>query len=730
MDHSRRQFLYRLFKTGAVLTATQQAWAGDIKSVMPLGNDTPGQDGSYPAHANDSVNATWQGRDISGATVRTMTGAQPLHQALDDRVVSVATVDLLQALPTDHLEEGAQAWVAGYHVPGDGGGGLFTLLVESSERSDEVIYITGTGQKLWRRSHQGVFTSAQAGIKRDGTREDEAIQRAINVAFDRQLSLHLSAGPHTHGGMILIPHDVVITGCGMHVSYFYNDYRDAGQRGVVVGTYGPANSYIPAYHPEYVYPLSHTADNKLYVKNALDFKVGDIIGIEGTQPVRDTNLYSPNQINEVVSVHKDHIVVGHVIDDDYEGGRVIRLNQPKLLDDKKLIDATGRRWNLHVSVNTKISDVGFRHKGGLMWPSVNLSTYKTSFEKCSFGSLEGRYSAVAGNPVARTLFKDCEFLYSRNAWEFAYYSHDVEIVNPTILRVQGVPSSSGDYICHANTSEGAKRIHVDGGYLNDGGPNDGDFTVLQTGPESSIRNFTLITFARGVWGDSQATMSGCTIMWGQEFGIAGFSSGYANDNVIISQREASGAAILVDKGTFKNNVLRSVNGSKRSVDVLKLANRHATRPNEDSNETFRTTPAYYRTYSNSLSATNGQVIIGSLEIPVGTIEQDSAIAFEAMIEIPHAAIMEFLLNDHTIYGLKGEKGIFGLKGRIIFASGNGMDDKYCRFFLNSTSGGYEAQVINTGVRWSDVEKMEVQVAGFSKEETFRCHYVRIERAGY
>ena len=666
-----------------------------------------------------------QSADISHAKVRTVTGPQPLHAALDTRVISVDTLECLRRLSSIHLKTGVKVWVDGYHTPGDGGGGLFSLVTETGEQADDIIYVTGTGQKLWRRDQQGFFTSAQAGIRRDGTREDKAIQKAINVAFDRKLRFHLSPGAHTHGSMIVIPHDTVITGSGMHESFFYNDYLDSGQRGVIVGTYGPANSYIPAYHPEHVYALLRITENRLYLNGALDFKLGDIIGIEGNRRVRDTNLYSPNQINEVVGVNKDHIVLKYSIDDDYHGGRAIRLNQPKLPKGNTLVDATGRKWNLHVSVNTRITDVGFRQKAGFRWPAVNLSTYKTVFENCSFGSEEG-YTAVSGNPVARTSFNNCEFLYSRNAWEFAYYSHDTEITGPSISRSKGAPPEPGDYVCHANTSEGAKRIHITGGHLNDGGPSDSGTTALQTGPESSVRNFTINTFGRGVWGDAFATMSGCTITWGQEFGIAGFSHGYANGNVIVSQEEAKGASIIVDKGEFHANVLRSFDGSKRSVDVLRAVNRHQAHTDEDGNKTFKSTPIFYSAYSNSLDAMDGQVVIGSLEVPVGSIANDSIVIFETMIELPTQAKILLLVNGTTIHELDHDEGTVGLNGKIIFASGNGMDDKYCRLFMSTTTGLYQALSLDTGIAWAQAENIELKVAGLQKQ-ALRRHYIRIER---
>lgn len=720
MNHARRHFLYRIFKAGAVLTAAQQAWAGNVLSGQTKSASAQEVQTNYPedhpSHAGD----------ISGAHVRTMTGRQPLHRALDGRVASVATLEDLRVLPTDRIEEGALVRVAGYHAPGDDGGGLFALVTDLDVPPDDIIHVMAAGKKLWRRCHQGFFTSAQAGIKRDGTREDEVLQKAINTAFDYKLRFHLSRGAHTHGGMILIPHDVVITGCGKHESYFYNDFRNAGQRGVIVGTYGPANSYIPAYHPQHVYGLSHTDNHRIYVKNSQDFKVGDIIGIEGTRRVRDTNLHSPNQINEVTSVHEKYIVARYYIDDDYDGGRVIRLNQPELPEGDTFTDATGRQWNLHVSVNTSITNVGFRQKAGFRWPAVNLSTYKTVFENCSFGSMEG-YTAVSGNPVARTVFKDCEFFYSRNAWEFAYYSHDTEVINPTILRVKSPPSNVGDYICHANTSEGAKRIHINGGQLNDGGPSDKVITMLQTGPESSIRNFTITTFGRGVWGDSYATMSGCTIIWKNEFGIAGFSHGYANDNIVVSQKDSSGHAILVDRGTFKNNVLRSVDGARRRCDVLQPVNRHTLRTDENDNNTFKSTPVYYSSYSNSLPVVNGRATIGLLELAEGTIEQDSIISYEMMIEIPDSANIDFLLNDQSIHTIQENNRVIGIHGKIVFASGKGMDNKHCRLFLTSSTGQYLALPLNAGVAWPDVKKFEIQVFGLSEAQSIRRHYVRMER---
>jgi hypothetical protein len=152
---------------------------------------------------------------VALAALATMLSASARGQSpKGGSVAAVQTIRGLQDLAPDGAE--AIAVVAGYHEPGDGGGGLFVWRPDATAKADGGLVISPsqtdrTGR--WRRVHDGPINVRMFGAQGDGKADDTAaIQAAIDAAagaevripagtwlITRTLQFRSPAGRHSTG---------------------------------------------------------------------------------------------------------------------------------------------------------------------------------------------------------------------------------------------------------------------------------------------------------------------------------------------------------------------------------------------------------------------------------------------------------------------------------------------------------------------------------------------------
>lgn len=135
---------------------------------------------------------------------------------LDNRVMRVATLAELKALPAAQVVSGALVSTAGYTTAGDGGGALYRYDSSSTATANDgsvILPTHGTGRYLLTPTYENVNVR-QFGAKGDGVTDDfVAISNAISYAKSGG-TVYFNAGTYVVSNTITINKPLVIQGEG------------------------------------------------------------------------------------------------------------------------------------------------------------------------------------------------------------------------------------------------------------------------------------------------------------------------------------------------------------------------------------------------------------------------------------------------------------------------------------------------------------------------------------
>jgi len=144
-----------------------------------------------------------------------------------EHVFSVPSlIDLQQVMP----ESGGSVYVLGHTRPGDGGGGLFHWLADSTADSDEGIVIVGDGRGKrgrWHRLEADPINVRWFGAAGDGTDATDALQRSFD-ATRHGSTVRIPSGVYNVSKPLHLHQGTTLMGDGLFSRLHYSGPKNTG----------------------------------------------------------------------------------------------------------------------------------------------------------------------------------------------------------------------------------------------------------------------------------------------------------------------------------------------------------------------------------------------------------------------------------------------------------------------------------------------------------------------
>lgn len=337
-------------------------------------------------------------------------------------------------------------------------GEVSVSIVDFGTVSDSTSYTTGTDNRVAIQNAIRYVWS-----KGGGTAYIPAVAQASQTV---PLESRLAYGWTSSSGPLVIPSNVRLVGAGSAGSVLRRiDMNNT--IGIAVGSYGPSNGTSLSSCPKYAIadisaaagPTSNTV-TLIAPANAANFKVGDVVGIEGAKTTfGNAGQFMPNMAARVTGVNATTgvITLDHALDDGDGYGYVttsgVAPGIRNLRNDNvvALTDCTGQTWPLFCAAQAGMENLGLDTPNTTGWGTPNLSTYGSVFRNLEINSYY-----IAGNPVAYTVFEDVFLRYYSTATEIAYMGHDTLFRRCTFTRhTSGLGNVAASALIWINQGEGA-----------------------------------------------------------------------------------------------------------------------------------------------------------------------------------------------------------------------------------------------------------------------------------
>lgn len=694
------------------------------------------------ADSNNLANAAWEVDNLFPVLNTDTTNTS-------DFVFNYATLN--DAVISTNLIEGQSLNISERIINNDGGA-VWDVVLSSGVSPNTFSIVQSTGSPLLALviRAQDKMTPQMFGAVCDwnsatetGTSDTEEIQSLINYVYNRanrNIEINVTKSSE-YSGLVVIPDNMTII--GINGAGWHRDRSETSGRGIIVGTYGPAISVSPTLETAYLIDnatnedLSVTLSSPSEVSN---FIVGDIVGIQGdgliTVDPGDTALRKPNMVAEVLSILGAVLTLSRSVDDSYSSGSIRRLNVGTVPTSPGqiavLTDSTGFLWPLLVATNTKIKDMDFSNNENSDFAVLNLSTYKTQFISCT---TDGSHP-FTGNPVVETVIDGGHSYYGRNAYEFAYYSHDNLISNHNFIRKYDI-GVSGINSGWDNTTEGCKRTKIVNCEIDDGAPAAQMLNTLYLGKGSECINSKIKGDTKGVYGESAKSIRDSEVVWraevgtaGFHYGVRGFQDGEIIDNVIISNGATDGNGIrsvnqLINT-KISGNTLLSSDGTITSFDTILLDTIAGSNPtvfnNLDNNSVVKNETS--RRFATDVPEVAGVAVIATLPIVAGELGQDTDIHIDTMARMELNQTLNVYINTTKVASFTALNGTQYCRVVGVLSAHGPLDtsfSKQLKFESREFAGATVLEIDNLFdqalPQWSTVTSISVQVEAMAGGKT-------------
>lgn len=658
--------------------------------------------------------------------------------------------------------DGELRTISGHTLAGKGGGDFYYDASDVMSDDDNGTIIMTSGGARWKRVLLDYLTAQMYGAVTDwnpvtkvGANDALAIQRMINFLYnlgDTSIEIHITASS-MHSGIVVIPDNMTVRGFNGHG--WHRDRTETTGRGVIVGTYGPANSVSPQLETAYDINDAVNKDRSIIFDTpaeAANFAIGDVVGVQGdllifVNPL-DTDLRKPNLVAEVIDIVGGELFLSRRIDDAYNNGSIRKLNAGTLPDTQPRIDAltdsTGFVWPLLVASNTRIIDVAFSNNENSEFSILNIALFRSKILNCTLDGNKG----FGGNPVVDSEITGGHTFYGDTAYEFAYYSHD-NIIDHEFVRKYDA-TVGGLNVGWDNTAEGCKRTTFINGSIDDGVPAVQQLNTLYLGKDSQCVNATITGDTKGVFGEDAKSIRKSTVTWrtdnataGFKYGIRGFQNGEIIDNDLISNGTTEGDGIRavndVINTRISGNELKSADGTVTTFDRITLDLEAGSSPTVFNNQDITTVVKNRvdRRFSTDIPEVAGVAIIAALPIVAGEVDQGTEVHIDTTTRLESGQTLNVYIDAVNIATYTATDTTEYCRVVAIISAHGPSDTSYTnlvRFeakgFLTTDTVEVDNLFSNTLPQWSTVTGVSVQVENMAGGKTAKVTRSTIQMGYY